>query len=103
MKKIINKKLYNTETAELIARHSNGLSRSDFNYIFEELYRTKKGNWFIHAEGGANTRYSVACGNMQTGSETIIAIDKDEAYQFLEKNGFTDIIEDLFNTNIEEA
>lgn len=48
MKRIINKKVYNTETATLIAETTNGLSYSDFNCIKEDLYRTKKGQYFIN-------------------------------------------------------
>jgi len=45
MKKIINRKVYNTETAELIGEYWNGLSINDFHYVYEELYITKKGNY----------------------------------------------------------
>ncbi len=41
-KKIINRKVYNTETAELIGKYWNGLSTNDFHYVYEELYITKK-------------------------------------------------------------
>lgn len=47
MKQIINGKTYNTETAKLIVRGDNNLSINDIYYRTEELYRTKKGNYFI--------------------------------------------------------
>ena len=40
MKRIINGKSYNTETAEELARGDNGLY-GDFGYCRESLYRTK--------------------------------------------------------------
>ncbi|SHK06544.1 hypothetical protein SAMN02745975_03562 [Geosporobacter subterraneus DSM 17957] len=47
MKKIINRKVYNTETAELLGKYWNSLGNDDFNYLHEELYITKKGNMFL--------------------------------------------------------
>jgi len=47
MKKIINGKTYNTKTAELVASGSNDLMITDCYYRAEELYRTKKGAYFI--------------------------------------------------------
>ena len=38
MKRIINNKCYNTETAELIAEYWNGVSNEDFRYVYEKLY-----------------------------------------------------------------
>ena len=47
MKRIIQGKIYNTLTAELIVRGNNGLSGGDCYYKTEELYRTPRGNYFI--------------------------------------------------------
>jgi len=51
MKKIINGKRYDTETAQLIgsASYSN---RTDFRFWSEELYRKKTGEFFLYGEGG---------------------------------------------------
>jgi hypothetical protein len=51
MKSIINGKTYNTETAELIVTGDNGLSYGDCYRRTEELYLTKKGNYFICTAG----------------------------------------------------
>ena len=53
MKQIINGKTYNTDTAELIATGDNGLYTNDCWYRSEELYRTKKGAYFICNEHGS--------------------------------------------------
>ncbi|WP_347273236.1 hypothetical protein [Candidatus Kuenenia sp.] len=72
MKKVIDGKIYNTETAELLHAWSNGKYTSDFGYIKESLYRTKKGAYFIAGEGGAKTGYARACGsNSVCGGEGI--------------------------------
>ena len=53
MKKIINHKMYNTETAERLASSSNGYGYDDFRYMEEQLYRKKTGEFFLYGEGGA--------------------------------------------------
>lgn len=86
MKKVINGKTYNTETATFIAEWDNGLGRSDFKSYEETLYRSPKGQYFIHGEGGAMTRWSRPCGNMTCGGEGIILISADEALQWCERH-----------------
>lgn len=87
LKKVIDGKLYNTETATMIAEYWNGLTNSDFNHISEELYRTKNGNFFLAGNGGAMTKYCQKSGNNSfCGSEKIIPITEDEAKAWLEKN-----------------
>lgn len=102
MKKVIEKKIYNTETAQEIANYSYS-NHSDFNYIDETLYVTKKGNFFLHGKGGAASRYAKSDGNMSYGSSEIIAMTEDEAYHWLEENGMTEEIETYFSSRIEEA
>ena len=52
MKKIIEGKVYDTETADCAAEWSSPHTRSDFHYCEEGLYRTKKGTWFLAGEAG---------------------------------------------------
>ena len=49
MKKIIEGKTYNTETALLLGDWQN-LWKGDYHYCREELYRTKKGTYFLYGE-----------------------------------------------------
>ena len=52
MKKIINGKLYNTETATLIGGfYKGGTGYSDINYIEQKIYQTKKGQYFLYIWG----------------------------------------------------
>lgn len=51
MKKIIDGKRYDTETAELIHKWRSS-SSSDFKSCTEMLYRTKSGAWFLYGQGG---------------------------------------------------
>lgn len=59
MKKIINGKMYNTETATELGDFWNGLSTSDFRNLSETLYRKKNGEFFLYGQGGAMTEYSL--------------------------------------------
>ncbi len=61
MKKIINGKLYDTETAKKIG--FNWYSHpGQLNYWCETLYHKKNGEYFLYGEGGANSRYSKEVG-----------------------------------------
>lgn len=51
MKKIICKVEYDTETAELVAKYTNGQFGDPAGYE-ESLYQTADGKFFIYAYGG---------------------------------------------------
>ena len=103
MKKIINKKIYNTETATLIAEYSNGLTRGDFNHIYEDLYVTKLGQFFLHVEGGPLTCYSETDGRNTWGIETIILLDSRQTYNWLEKRSEYELIDKYFSDMVSEG
>lgn len=104
MKKVIDGKLYNTETAEEVANWSNSYGYSDFNHCEETLYRTKKGAWFIYGEGGAMSRYNQSVGNnAYTGGSDIRALTPQKAQEWLELHDLVDELEECFATSIEEA
>lgn len=97
MKKVINGKSYNTETADKVASWSNDYSTSDFNWCEESLYKTKKGQWFIAGEGGAMSKYSKPCSNnSQCGGDGLELLTPDEAKSWLEDRDEIDILEAHF-------
>ena len=102
MKRIINGKIYNTETATRIGNFSSDCGPGDFRYQSTDLYRTKKGAFFIAGEGGALSRWSVSCGNGQRGGSGIEALTSEEALQWCE---FSRIDADVINQHfkLEEA
>ena len=57
MKKVINKITYNTETAELLNSRAVGEFGEESGYE-EKLYVTKKGAYFLHCIGGADSKYA---------------------------------------------
>lgn len=86
MKKIINGKIYNTETATELVYISNNLSSSDFRNLTEYLYVTKKGNFFIYWEWWPMTRYAEKEWNMTYWGKDITAIDKKWVKEWMEEN-----------------
>ena len=88
MKKIINMKRYDTETAEKIGGWRNGTNYTDFRYCEESLYRTPKGTWFLHGEGGPFSKYGEvsASGREKYSGATILPLTEDEAAAWLSEH-----------------
>ena len=57
MKKIINGKMYNTETAEEFGSCENTPYKSNYIYFKEYLYRKKTGEFFMYGSGNAASKY----------------------------------------------
>jgi len=84
MKKIIYGRMYDTETAELIAEHEFG-DPENFDYTFEALYKTPSGNYFIFGEGGPLTFYAKRVGpTTKTGGWDIIPLSAETALEWCE-------------------
>lgn len=95
MKKVINGKMYNTDTAKEIKswiRNPNS-SWSDFTYLQETLYQKKTGEYFLHGCGGARTQYRNVCsdGSVSAG-EKIIPLSDENAKIWLNEE-WKDILE----------
>lgn len=103
MIKIINGKRYNTKTAKLIGCSNvcNGLSQNDFNYWNEELYLTKKNQYFIFGEGHGNTQYRKTIGNSYGWGNDIRLLSNIEAQKWCETYLDEEITSRLFD--IEEG
>lgn len=56
MRKIINKKTYNTDTAIKVKHNTYGAFGDPAGYE-EILYRTAKGDYFVYGAGGAESKY----------------------------------------------
>ena len=104
MRKIIEGKRYDTETAEQIGSdyYSNF---GDFQYWCEELYRTGKGNWFLYGEGGAKSKFARAVGQNEIGGgNDITPLTRSDALAWLEAhNSDSDAIEEYFTDVVEDA
>ena len=87
MKRIINKKLYDTETARAIGAWDNGKYGNDFGRLLEILYRKKTGEFFLYGEGGHMTKYARSAGNNSwIGGEEIIPLTVEAAREWAEEH-----------------
>ena len=81
MKRIVNGKLYDTDTAELVCRSKIALFEN-------RLYRTKKGRYFVYEKIG--------------DIEDIKPLNEDKIFEWLSKHN-PDKAMELFAERIEEA
>ncbi len=103
MKKIINGKKYDTETAKEIGFYSNGGTWRDFNHVEETLYQKRTGEYFLFGEGGPNTRYAERVDNSGwIAGEQITPMSYSEAQKWCEKNLDADTYEELFGEVTED-
>lgn len=104
MKKIIDGRRYDTETATLIDDTESGCGRSDFHYFRESLYRTKSGAFFLAGEGGPLSHYSQPVDqNSWSGGSRIRPLEHGEALAWLERHSTAETIEEIFKEEILDA
>lgn len=103
MKKIINGKSYDTNTAERVGSWDNGYPCTDFSYCSEDLYRKRTGEFFLHGEGGALSRYAEVCGdNRWSSGGRIIPLTYAAAQKWAEENLDGDKYEAIFGEVAED-
>lgn len=104
MKKIINGRMYNTETAREIAKAGTRgeLSFSDFRWYEETLFKKRTGEYFLHGEGGPMTSY---CKHLSDGGrgwgESIQPLTVNQASRWAEENLSSEDYESIFGTGSE--
>jgi len=97
MKKIINHKKYDTETAETLFKWGNCLPRNDFGWMEETLYRKKTGEFFLHGAGGPMSLHASRCGKSLVSGEHIVPLTEEEARNWAEdKETPVDTYESIF-------
>ena len=97
MKKVINGKMYSTETANTMISWDNGYHINDFQYCEETLYRTDNGTYFLYGNGGPMSKYVVCAGvNEFSGSAVIVALTEDEARKWAEERASGEEYEEVF-------
>lgn len=98
MKKIINGKMYNTETAKLIAHWDNNYSVSDNCYMKTNIYLKRTGEYFIHIDGNAGSRAAeyLPAYHAYTPGEKIIPTTLVEVKAMAMKNLEADDYEKIF-------
>lgn len=95
MKRIINGKMYNTDTAENLGEWWNG--ESGITFVLITLYRKKTGEYFLHCEGGAMTVYCEYLGDERfEAGQQIKPLSEAEAREWALEYLSTDEYEKIF-------
>ena len=103
MKKIINGKVYDTDTAKELGSWGNGGTWRDFSHIEETLYRKKTGEFFLHGEGGPATKYAQPAGqNSWSGGDRIMPMSYAEAREWAEEHLEAEEYEAIFGAVTED-
>ena len=76
LKKIINKTTYNTDTSIKLGALNVGEYGDPTGYE-ERLFETKKGEYFLYGNGGAESKYT---------EETIALLSEKEVKEWLKEN-----------------
>lgn len=85
MKKIINGRRYDTDTAQKVAEWDCGRARNDFSYVEETLYQKRTGEFFLYGIGGPATWCAYACPTGgYDGGEKIKPFTEEEAREWCE-------------------
>lgn len=104
MKKIINGKVYNTDTAREVGIWTNTWDHHSWTYEHESLYQKRTGEYFIYGEGGPQTKYAESTSDNQwSGGEKIIPLSPAKAREWAEKHLSADEYKAAFGLPDEDA
>lgn len=96
MKKIINGRRYDTETAQQVAEYQHSYP-SEFDYYVETLYRKKGGEFFLHGYGHAASPYCEwVDSSTRSAGERLMPMSYSEAQEWAEKHLDADEYEAIF-------
>jgi hypothetical protein len=85
MKKVINGKRYDTDTAEYLCSLPSVENTTDFNWHETSLYQTKKGAFFLAGQGNASSIWAESAGrNSWSSGRGLRAVTAAEARQHME-------------------
>ena len=103
MKKIINGKVYDTNTATKVGEWDDGKWDDRLHHCMEDLYRKRTGEFFLHGSGGASTKYAVPTGGSNWSSgENIFPLTYEAAQKWAEEHLDGDKYEAIFGEVVED-
>jgi hypothetical protein len=88
MKKVINRRLYDTDTAKCVGSIDFGRPDDSLYYSWKALYVKKTGEYFLFADGGPGTQYAEAA--------EFTPLTLDEAMDWAEENLSGEEFEEAF-------
>ena len=102
MKKIIEGRLYNTETAKLLGEDSYS-NPSDFNYWIESLFQKRTGEFFLYGQGAPMSRHAPTTGqNERSGGAPTQPMTAENARQWAKQHLSADEYESIFGEIAED-
>ncbi|RVU97073.1 hypothetical protein EII22_09060 [Coriobacteriales bacterium OH1046] len=87
MRKIIDGRLFDTETAHMVCEPTSPVGmhdRGDFHYYEESLYRKRTGEYFLHGWGGPLSPYAEPYGRGSQSGERIVPLSPEQAREWAE-------------------
>lgn len=97
MKKIINGKLYDTDSAKIMAHYESDYPVNDFHFFEETLYKKKNGGFFLLGEGNGLSGYAESVDvNSSKAGKKIIPLSENEAKKWAEKRLSVDEYVEIF-------
>ncbi|MEO5914113.1 MAG: hypothetical protein ABIS50_07765 [Luteolibacter sp.] len=103
MKSTINRKVYDIDTATLVAGDESVIGTGDFQWWAEALYLTAKGSWFLFGRGGGMTLYADHQDGHSSEGEKIIPMSRLEALAWCEEHHAQEAIDQHFADLIADA
>ena len=103
MRQIIDRKVYDTDSAERIAKQGAVVDNGDFHVLAETLYKDSNGEYFLHCHGGVATAAEQTSSGTKYG-EALELLTKEEALDWCEERAvsseavleeFADLIENV--------
>jgi hypothetical protein len=104
MRKVVNGRIYNTDTSKIIGEWSNEYGVRDFKACEETLYKNTKGAYFLYGEGGPMSKYRERVeSNSWSGGSAITPMTASEAQEWAEEHLEADEYEAEFGVQEEAA
>lgn len=101
MKKIINGKMYDTDTAKELVSVTNGYCMGDLYYSKTALYQKRTGEYFVYSEGGPMSEYGDNVGYERTWGCRFEPATERSAKEWIAKHCDGDTYLSLFG-NVDE-
>lgn len=97
MRKIINGRIYDTETARKLFEADNDEMYSSPFHVCETLYRTRTGYYFLHGVCGYLSAFSRTAAFAKVHSENIKIITETDAIEWVKHYGTDEDMKKILN------
>ena len=94
----IDGKVYDEETSDLVHEYESRLPRDDFRWVYERLYKSQSGQFFVAGRGGPKSDFAETEDERNWSSgEGAYTLEPEEALEWLVSRGAKiEVIEEHF-------